>query len=164
MKVKFLDGTSKEFTTLREADLREANLSWADLREANLSRANLSGANLYGANLSRADLTETRGLEQQTITPDGAIVGYKKLANGTIATLLISAKVPRLNAYGSRKCRAASARVTALSGPAGVDQHSGSLRYALGKTVKADSFDDDRRVECSHGIHFFITRTEAENY
>ena len=26
------------------------------------------------------------------------------------------------------------------------------------------SFDDDVRVECAQGIHFFITRKEAEDY
>ena len=35
--------------------------------------------------------------------------------------------------------------------------------YEVGKEVVADSFDDDRWNECSHGIHFFITRNEAEN-
>jgi len=30
--------------------------------------------------------------------------------------------------------------------------------------VKPDSFDPDPRVECSHGIHFFMTRKEAEAY
>jgi len=30
--------------------------------------------------------------------------------------------------------------------------------------VAAESFDDDVRVECSSGIHFFITKAEAETY
>jgi hypothetical protein len=27
-----------------------------------------------------------------------------------------------------------------------------------------DAFDENRWNECSHGIHFFITRKEAEDY
>lgn len=69
--VRFLDGTEREFETLRgadlykvdlkEADLREAcligaNLEKADLREAYLREADLERADLIGANLRGADL------------------------------------------------------------------------------------------------------------
>ena len=30
--------------------------------------------------------------------------------------------------------------------------------------IKPDSWDNNRWDECSNGIHFFITRLEAENY
>jgi uncharacterized protein YjbI with pentapeptide repeats len=46
-KIKFLDGSTKEFYSLVGA-----NLSGADLFGTNLSGANLFGANLIGANLS----------------------------------------------------------------------------------------------------------------
>jgi hypothetical protein len=36
--------------------------------------------------------------------------------------------------------------------------------YQVGATVYPDSWDEDRWNECSHGIHFFITRKEAEEY
>ncbi len=36
--------------------------------------------------------------------------------------------------------------------------------YEEGKEVRADSYDDDWRVECSHGIHWFLTRKEAEDW
>ena len=73
-KIKFKDGTVKEFeslegTDLKGADLRGANLIGADLREAKLIeadltgaylyRADLRGANLEGANLDGADLANT---------------------------------------------------------------------------------------------------------
>ena len=36
--------------------------------------------------------------------------------------------------------------------------------YKVGKIVSSDSWDDNRWDECSHGIHFFITRDEAVRY
>ena len=36
--------------------------------------------------------------------------------------------------------------------------------YKVGEMVEADSWDDNRWNECSHGIHFFINRQEAEEY
>jgi hypothetical protein len=37
------------------------------------------------------------------------------------------------------------------------------MPYAPG-LIRPDKFDADPRVNCSHGIHFFITREEAEAY
>jgi len=36
--------------------------------------------------------------------------------------------------------------------------------YEVGKLTIPDGFDENRWEECSHGIHFFITRSEAEAY
>jgi hypothetical protein len=174
MLIKFLDGTSREIADLSgaalyDADLRGADLSGADLHGANLRDANLHGAYLsgadlrsaalHGANLGGADLQNTKGLEQQIILPAGDLIGYKKLADGTIAVLHIPADAKRVNAYGSRKCRAEFAIVISGEGKA---KHNG-MPYAIGR-VTPDSYDPDPRVECSHGIHFFITREEAEAY
>lgn len=38
------------------------------------------------------------------------------------------------------------------------------VSYKVGETVYADKWDSDRWHECSHGIHFFMTREEAEQY
>ena len=63
MKIKFLDGSEKEFATLRIADLRGADLHDADLRGADLRGANLHDADLRGADLRGADL---RGADLRT--------------------------------------------------------------------------------------------------
>lgn len=59
--IKFLDGSTREFETLRGvnlrgADLQDANLRGADLRGADLLDANLRGADLRGADLRSANL------------------------------------------------------------------------------------------------------------
>ena len=36
--------------------------------------------------------------------------------------------------------------------------------YRVGEIVRVDNFDENRWNECSTGIHFFITRREAEQY
>jgi hypothetical protein len=150
---------------LRSADLRSANLSGAYLRSADLSGANLFCANLFCANLfcanlCSADLAGAKGLHAFCILPAGDIVGYKKLQGGVIATLRIPADAKRVNAYSSRKCRAEFAYVIAGEGKA---QYDGTP-YVLGRLIRPDSYDPDPRVECSNGIHFFITREEAEEY
>jgi uncharacterized protein YjbI with pentapeptide repeats len=159
-----LSGANLIGANLIGANLGGANLSGANLIGANLSGANLIGANLYGANLRDANLngahlSGAKGLEQQCILPAGAIEGYKKLADGTIVVLHIPADAKRINAYGSRKCRAEFALVVSGKGKASRD----GMPYAPG-WIYPDQFDPDPRVECSNGIHFFITRQEAEDY
>ncbi|HET8686573.1 MAG TPA: DUF5758 domain-containing protein, partial [Methanosarcina sp.] len=150
--------------------LSDANLYGADLYGANLSRADLSGANMYCTNLSGADLSGAKNSElviarTQICPTEGAFVGWKKLKNGIIARLVIPNDAERMNAMGSRKCRASKAFVHEIFGAeAEYDQHTGMLLYTQGQEVIPDKFDPDIRVECSHGIHFFLTRIEAENY
>jgi hypothetical protein len=149
-----LNGANLSGADLRGADLRGAHLLGADLLGADLRGANLLGADLRGANLSGA-----KGLESFCILPEGSIIGYKKLRGGTIATLQIPHDAKRVNAYGSRKCRAEFAYVLSGTGKACHD----STEYKIG-LIEPNSFNPDPRVECSNGIHFFITRQEAIDY
>ena len=159
------------------ADLSWANLSRADLSGANLSRANLSGANLSRANLSWANLSlaslsgavgidmGSLWFKQTRILPDeGDVVGWKKCEGGVLVKLLIRDGVKRCHAFG-RKCRSESADVLEVIGAdVGISSHDGSTAYRKGATVVCDHWGEDFTIECSGGIHFFITRKEAEDY
>lgn len=134
--------------------------SGANLRSADLRSADLSGANLRSANLFSANLENVIGL--YFIVPEvGQFVAFKKLANGVIAKILIPEDAERVGGYTGRKCRASKAIV--LEGE-GASQFSSSFIYKPGIEVIPDLWDNDPRVECSHGIHFFLTRKEAEEY
>ena len=166
--------------SLREADLRGAYLREADLRGADLYGADLRGADLYGADLRGADLREAdlygadlRGADlfvPQACPSEGSFVAWKKCACGVIAKLLIPDHAKRLSATG-RKCRASEAIVLALYGKNGEERLIAQSQYDLlfeyipGETVTpTEPFDEDRWRECAPGIHFFVTREEAENY
>jgi len=159
---------------LSNADLSNANLSNTNLSNANLSNTNLSNANLFCADLYGADLYGARidavALARQKIVPDGTLVVWKKLSEGVVAQLEIPNDAQRTNAIGSRKCRSSAAVVVALfkdgvlfDGEA-FDRHAGKTRYKAGEVVLPDSYDDSALIECSNGIHWFLTREEAEAY
>ena len=141
----------------------------ADLRGANLYGANLYGADLSGANLRGADLSGAKDVPeiakaQTLITPEGDIIGWKKCQSGVIVKLLIPSSAKRHNAT-SRKCRAEYADVLEVIGAeVGISQHDGKTEYRVGHRVTCDKWGEDRFEECAGGIHFFITRIEAENY
>ena len=154
------------YANLRYADLSYANLSNANLRYADLRYADLSNADLRNANLSYA-----KGITM-TCPSDGAFVGWKKsrTENGfAIVKLQIPDGAKRSSATG-RKCRCDLAFVIAIYDEDGneiksaISDNDKSFVYRTGEMVTPDSFDDNRWIECSHGIHFFITRTEAEEY
>ena len=148
---------------LSSANLSSANLSSANLRGANLSSANLRGAKLYGANLSSAKNAELP-IARTVILPEGNLVGWKKCKNNVIVKLLIPQKARRSSAFG-RKCRAEYVQVLRVFGADhGISQHDGKTIYRKGETVKCDNWNEDRWVECGGGIHFYITRLEAENH
>ena len=163
LRVANLRGANLSGADLRGANLRGANLSGANLRGANLSGANLSGANLSGANLSVAKGAEL-AIAKTRILPEGSLIGWKKCREGVIVKLRIPDEAKRSHAFG-RKCRAEYADVLEVFGAdVGVSSHDGETEYRAGHRVTPDRFDDDWQDECSSGIHFFITRLEAENY
>ena len=164
-----LRGANLSGADLSGADLREANLSEADLSGADLSEADLSGADLREATLSGADLSGAKDIPviaaaQTIITPEGQIVGWKKCRNGIIVKLTIPAEARRSNAAG-RKCRAEYADVSEVIGAeVGISTYDGMTKYRVGQRVTCDNWCEDRWQECAGGIHFFLTREEAEAY
>ena len=148
---------------LRYADLRNANLRYADLRNANLRYADLRYANLRNADLRYADLRNAN-LLHFLITPEiGSFYAWKKTTKGVIK-ILIPEDAQRTNSLKGRKCRASKIQVIDGPGCGGKSPTRGGLVYNKGQVVEADKFDDDIRRECTHGIHFFMTKKEAEEW
>ncbi len=148
---------------LRSADLRGADLYGADLRSANLYGADLRSADLYGADLRSAENSDLT-IAMTRILPEGDLIGWKKCRDNIIVKLRIPEAAKRSHAFG-RKCRAEYVDVIeVIGGDQGVSQHDSSTKYIAGQRVTPDKFDENWVDECSSGIHFFITRAEAEAY
>jgi hypothetical protein len=173
---------------LREADLQGAYLQGADLRGAYLQGADLQGAYLQGADLQGAYLREAdlrgadlRGADLnvekikhlfQIIPEEGSFIGWKKLENNCIAKLEIPANAKRHNHLSSRKCRAEFVNVLEIKDAKSqkikkawnFSYSSAKTLYEVGKTIHPDEYDSDPRIDCSNGIHFFLTRQEAKEF
>jgi hypothetical protein len=157
------------------ADLREADLYRADLYRADLSEADLSGAYLYRADLSEADLSRAYldinkiKHRYQIVPEEGSFIAWKKAGNkeNCLVKLKIPENAKRHNAITGRKCRAEFVDVITIYDSEGneiekcVGTRDDSIIYEKGKRVFPDNYDPDPRVECSNGIHFFLTKQEA---
>ena len=170
-----LSGSNLRYSNLRGSDLSGSNLRGSDLSGSNLRYSNLRGSNLNGSNLNGSDLNGSRYDERTSFfalqCPEkGAFIGFKKV-NGYIVELEIPAEAKRSSAT-TRKCRCEFARVLSITNKDGSDSGLTAVHndnycgcdYVVGEIVRADEWDDDRWNECSHGIHFFITRDEAVIY
>jgi hypothetical protein len=156
---------------LRGADLREADLYGADLRGASLRGADLRGADLRGADLRRAnlrgaDLREAK-LPHFQIQETGRLIGYKKLRNDLVAKIAIPAKAKRTANLINRKRRAEYVKTLKIYNPsngtvtdAGNGEYDGTL-YTVGDITRSHGYDDDIRLDCAGGIHFWTTEQEA---
>jgi hypothetical protein len=152
------------------ADLRGANLCGADLREADLCGADLRGADLRGADLRGADLEDANEVEKARLPhfqiPEGDLLVWKKV-QGRLVNLLIPKEAKRTGSLVGRKCRAEYAKVLNIEGGEPVTsqgQQYPATTYAVGETVRPDKYNPDPRIECASGIHFFLTRAEAEEW
>ena len=135
-------------------------------------RANLYGANLYGAKLYGADLYGAEDAKLPVACPEeGEFIGFKKARGGYIVKLKITEDAKRCSATG-RKCRCSKAMVLSITKVDGTDDGTKEVAsgrdsdfiYKVGEIVEVSNFCEDRWNECSAGIHFFITRQEAEDY
>ena len=183
-----LEGANLEGVNLRGVDLRSANLEGANLYRANLYRAYLEAANLYraclegvnleGANLEGIDLRSANlkgaslkgaSLKGATtphfrVCPEkGSFTAYKKTTKGVIE-ILVPEDAERTNSLVGRKCRASKVVVVGGDGIGGTGPNYPGIIYDKGAIITCDDYDDDVRVECTKGIHFFMTKREAEEW
>ena len=165
-----LSGTNLRYANLRDADLNGAILHGcmlygADLTGANLRGADLTGAYLRNAKLDGANMYGSIGFYLQC-PETGAFIGWKSVGKHIIK-LQITEMALRSSATG-RKCRCSEALVLSIDDGAlqEVINYNYFFRtvYKVGEVVRPDRFDTCRWEECTNGIHFFMTRKEAEEY
>ena len=130
--------------------------------------ANLSGANLGGADLSEANLSGAY-LPAFQMPQEGSLTVWKAVRGG-IAKLEVPADSKRTACLINRKCRAEFVRTLAIvmgdgSGvTSAAGRHDKSTIYTVGEITIPHSYNDDPRLDCASGIHFFLTKEEAQEW
>jgi hypothetical protein len=164
-----------------EAGFTGADFRWADFRWADFSRVDFRWADFGGvdfrwvdfgeANFREADFGEANFGEAQWdyttvgIHPaaEGSLVGWGK-KQGVIVKMIIPENAKRSCAT-TRKHRAEYAYVLGVYNDerqVTVDNRWGRTTYTPGQIVYCHKWEEDRWIECAGGIHFFLSRKEAE--
>ena len=164
-----------ENCTFVGANFRNAGLQGADLRGADLTGIDLRGGNVYSAWLEGAKL---EGIIQDESTryfrlrcPEkGAFIGYKKCYENRVVMLLIPADAKRVSATNNA-CRCSKAKVLTITSFDFTESYDWAVSlvdenfiYRKGEWVYPDRFTEDRWVESTYGIHFWMSRDEAIAY
>lgn len=161
-------------------DLRGANLAGSTLEGANLGSCNLRGmnacgvnfysANLVGAKLDNIQVDEDTKYFRLQCPQSEYFIGYKSCMNYRIVTLLIPKDSKRSSAT-TDECRCEKAKVIEISNIDRTEFYQEATSYVdenfvyrLGEMVYAKNFNDDRWVESTGGIHFYMTREKAIAY
>jgi hypothetical protein len=144
----------------------EVKYSKAEVLRMNLKKI-LQEHELWLASNGREGLKAN--LTTFSLVPEqGSFEGWKKCTNGIILRLEITKTAKRVSSLVGRKCRASEVKVIEAFGHEEGTEISStydtSFKYRVGKKSSVEDFDDDIRVECTKGIHFFLTRKEAEQY
>lgn len=104
-----------------------------------------------------------------TIVAAGEIEVWKRVQRHLIK-LQVPAEARRVGGLTGRKCRCEFALVVSIDDPEGnpiesvVGGYDPEFIYRVGDIVRPNRYEDDPRLECAPGIHFFITKSEALSY
>ena len=170
-----LDNVKARNTSFEGASFVDASLKGGDFRTCNLSGSDCDGTDFTGSILLDAVLD---GIKDSPRTkhfrihcPEtGYFFGYKKCFNDRLVTLLIGKDSKRCSST-TNACRCDRAKVVAITNLDGTGAYDeavsfvdGNFIYKLGVEAVADSYHEDRWLDSSHGIHFWMTKEEALGY
>lgn len=157
------------------ADFHGANMKTASFRYCDMGECDIRGADLFGAVLEYADLTDIVSDEgtqwfRLHCPETGAFLGYKKCVNDRMVQLLIPADAKRTSAT-LPSCRCSRAKVLTIKSfdfQENFDEAwslvDENFVYKRGQWVEVKDFNEDRWQDSTTGIHFWMTREEAEAY
>lgn len=167
-------------TRFQDCSLEGAILMCTDMGGANLRYCNLTGANIEGSNLKFANLEyakldniiyndETKYFKMRC-PQEGAFVAYKKCCDDRIVQLLIPKDAKRTSATWTA-CRCNKAKVLSIksfdftqSFTEADSLAAEGFTYHVGEVLEIKNFNEDRWMDSTVGIHFFMNRDEAIGY
>jgi len=184
--------TSFKAANLHGAFFTKTNLINCDLCFSNLAEAmihywTIFKCNLIGANLCKCDLKSRKGRNYISLAEyrkgkilSENIIGYKKCRSydkiyhslDDCRIAMVTLEIPRgaiVFSINGNKCRTNRAKVLDIVDINGnkvprARSYMGELTYYVGDDFTIYDFDCEYNNECSTGIHFFMTKEEAEKY
>jgi AraC-like DNA-binding protein/quercetin dioxygenase-like cupin family protein len=163
-----LRGADIRYANLKKAVLQNSDLRVADFMQSDLTQADFRNSKLGDASLRDANITSTYFDPRPKAPEKGSFVGWKKVydeqGNPLIATVLIPEDAKRTTPLFGRRCRAEFVKVLGFSRSVSFAKCRFYPKiYRVGEIVRTGYYyDSDVQVGNTRGIHFFLTREEAE--
>lgn len=164
------DGCSMKGANFKNAKMVTASFRYCDMRECNIEGADLFGAVLEFADLEGIVSSEETKWFRLRCPEKGAFLGYKKCVNDRMVQLLIPADAKRTSAT-LPSCRCNKAKVLTIKSfdfQENFDEAwslvDENFIYKKGEWVEVKNFNENRWQDSTTGIHFWMSRAEAEAY
>ncbi len=156
-------------TVFEGADLKYARIGYAENSfYADFKNANLTGVDFSECSLNEESMEGTTGFNPHMRCPEkGSFIAWKKCRDDRIVKLLIPETAARTGACVNT-CRASEAVVLDIltadntSCEEAASGKDAGFIYRKGETVRPNEAFDGSLLKDGSGIHFFLTRTEAE--
>lgn len=170
-----LHNVKAEYCSFIETNFTNADISSGNFRYADLHNSDISGANCYYALFEYTNLDEVKYNDRTKFyklhcPEEGGFVAYKKCVENRVVTLYIPKDAKRTSATGIT-CRTNKVKVLMI------ESFDGNIRYEeaysfveedfcykVGQTIEVKDFNEDRWMDSTTGIHFFMTKEEAKAY
>lgn len=165
-----------DYTNLDNTVFNGANLSFARIKHTTFSYyadflgADVTNTDLYDCDLDEESFAEAIGFHPYMRCPEeGSFIAWKKCRDDHIVKLLIPETAERTGA-SVHNCRASEAKVLEIWNPdnepcdTAVSCADEDFIYRKGEMVYPREAFDAHLLTSGSGIHFFLTRAEAEQY
>ena len=165
--------TSFRHTLFNSVDFDNVKINYTDFvysafRQSYITPTGI--ANFSCATFNQCAMTFAGSLNSCGMIIDTPIRGYKKCGTNGNSPTIVTLEIPRgaiVFSINGSKCRTNKAIVLSIDGD-GIDKaysfYDEEFVYRVGDELVIDDFDLRYNVECGAGIHFFLTKKEAENY
>lgn len=165
-----LDGCSMKRSIFRNTNMKTASMRYCDMTDCDIRGANLFGAVLEHARLDGIISDESTQWFRMCCPENGPILGYKKCVNDRLVQLLIPADAKRTSAT-LPSCRCSRAKVLTIKSFDSTEEFEEAWSlvdenfvYHKGQWVEVKDFNEDRWMDSTTGIHFWMSREEAIAY
>ena len=171
------------------SSFQNVNLEYVNLKNSSVENALFDGNSLHGADFQNANMktaafrecdmrAKLDGIQSDHTTqwfrmhcPEtGPILGYKKCVNDRVVQLLIPADAKRTSATRP-SCRCSKAKVLSIKSFDETEEFEEAWSlvdenfvYRKGQWVEVKDFNEDRWMDSTTGIHFWMERKEALSY
>lgn len=156
---------------LTNADVTECNMRWMDLSGSDFSGSNFHRALFEYSTLENITDDENTQFYRMVCPEEGPFIAWKCCTDLRVVMLLVPADAKRVSATGET-CRCSKAKVLSIKS---IDESQSytwaqstvdpDFYYEVGKWVEpANRFEEDRWMDSSPGIHFFMERQQCVDY
>ncbi len=156
--------------SFRNCTMHGTDLRWDDLHGMHIEGADLHAAQLEGSNTDGIVDDENTKFYRMACPETGPFVGYKKCFNNTLVQLLIPADAKRaMSTHRAGRCNKAKVlSIKTFDGSKSFKEtcalNDPNFIYRTGEWVHVDTFDENRWLESTPGIYFWMTPEEALAY